>query len=394
MPSPRALRTDQSALSDGALQVPLFTRRPLVALRLRFLLLLHFSLLALLHSLGLLIVFAIQLLQLLLLTALELLLPLWICAVLLKFLLLLRMLLLHLLALRALLLVQFFRFSLVFLLRSGVYARGVRGPCGGRTVFERATAVLRAPTVLRGFHRTSCFLPVLGCSVRRGGPAGLYRPVSPEFAGPRSCRHVWPAVVHRSQQSSVGAGSLLMSGLFRSHRDMVLASSRHFPRSRTSGCSARAAVETNPVDRSVVVDDRGVVGVVYHGDVYVGYGAVVIVSAAPPVAAEEADARVAEAVVNATIEAHFRSPVARVPDVEAFIPTPIPWSPEQTNFRRFYPCARNPEVTVRTISPIARDPDEAGRRANRLYIYGQNRWTDPNGNAHSNFRSGWSRYRQ
>src|SRR5712692_2142028 len=175
---------------------------------------------------------------------------------------------------------------------------------------------------------------------------------------------------------------------------MVLAGNFHFPRCRTSGCSTPAAVETHTVDRGAVVDDRRVVSVVHDGYVYVGYSAIVVVRAASPVAAEEANAGVAEAVVNATVVADFRSPISGVPSINTVIPSPVPWSPEQTDFRRFYPGARNPEIAVRAISPVARDPDEARRRTDRLNIYWQNRRTKPNGDAYSNFRPESSGYRQ
>src|SRR6266702_8069036 len=178
-----------------------------------------------------------------------------------------------------------------------------------------------------------------------------------------------------------------MLRLLRGHRDMMPASRSHFARRRTNGCSARATVKADPVDR------RGV-GVAHNRDVHVGHGAVVVVRAASPVAAEEADAGVAEAVVNAAIEADFRSPVARVPCIKAVFPSPVPWSPEQTDFRREYPCAWNPEIAVRTVSPITRDPNVTGSGTNGLYVNWQHRRTNPNRDAYSNLCSGLNRYRQ
>src|SRR5713226_4947762 len=171
-----------------------------------------------------------------------------------------------------------------------------------------------------------------------------------------------------------------MLRLLRGHRDMMPASRSHFARRRTNGCSARATVKADPVDRGVVVDDGRVVGVAYNRDVNVGHGAVVVVRAASPVAAEEADAGVAEAVVNACIKADF--------------PSPIAWSPEQIDFRREYPRAWNPEIAVRTVSPITRDPNVAGPGTNGLYVDWQHRRTNPNRDAHGNLCSGLNRYRQ
>ncbi len=49
--------------------------------------------------------------------------------------------LLHFLALRILLLVHFFYLSLLLLLQPRIDARGIRGPQGGRTVFEGAPVI-------------------------------------------------------------------------------------------------------------------------------------------------------------------------------------------------------------------------------------------------------------
>src|SRR6267154_2780547 len=143
-------------------------------------------------------------------------------------------------------------------------------------------------------------------------------PVSPpaaavEFAGPRCGGNVWTTVVHRSQQSAVAAGGLLMPRLFRGHGDVVLTGRFHLSRRRTSCGSAPAAIEADA--GAIDVDDRRVVGIVNDGDVHVGYRAIVVVVATSPVAAEKADTGVTKTVVNAAVEADFRSPVAWRPDV-------------------------------------------------------------------------------
>src|SRR6266568_3754507 len=92
--------------------------------------------------------FLLYLIQLLLLAALELLLPRLIRPLTFQFLLLLDVPLLHFLALRILALAHLFTFSLLLLVEPRIDARGVRGPRGGRTVFE-GTSVIR-----RWFPRT------------------------------------------------------------------------------------------------------------------------------------------------------------------------------------------------------------------------------------------------
>src|SRR5260370_7902992 len=166
---------------------------------------------------------------------------------------------------------------------------------------------------------------------------------------------------------------------------MTLASRCHFLRRRTGNGSARAAVKADPFDGAVVVDDCRVVGIVYDGDVHVGHRAIVVIRAASPVAAEKAGTGVAETVVNAAVEADSRSPVARGPSVEAIFERPIPWSPEQTDFRRLHPGAGDPEITVRSIGPIAGNPDVTSLRTDRLHIHWQHPSTNPNADAPSNF---------
>src|SRR5260370_11859587 len=121
------------------------------------------------------------------------------------------------------------------------------------------------------------------------------------------------------------------------HCEMTLVSSGLFLRGRTSGYSAAATVETDPVDRCVVVDDCRVVGVANDGDVHVGDGTVVVERVPSPVAAEIADSGVAETVVNAAIEADSRPPVARITRVEAFFPPPLSSIPHPHTFRRHSP---------------------------------------------------------
>src|SRR6266851_975231 len=153
---------------------------------------------------------------------------------------------------------------------------------------------------------------------------------------------------------------------------MTLAVRCHFLRRRMSSDSAPAAVKADAVD--VVVDDCRVVGVAHNGHVHVGHRAVVVVGATSPVAAEKADTGVAETVVNAAVEADFGSPVARRPSVEAVFEGPIPWSPEETDFRRECPGTRNPDI--------------ARSWADGLRINWQYRRPNPNGDADSNLRSG------
>src|SRR5262249_57598439 len=121
-----------------------------------------------------------------------------------------------------------------------------------------------------------------------------------EFAGPRAGRDIRTAVVHRSEQPAVRSGRFLMLRLHGSHGNVTLVTGLQLLRRWTSRCATRTTVEAHAVDRRVV-DDRCVVGVPHHADVYLGHGAVVVVSASLPVTAEEAGTGAPAAVVDSTI---------------------------------------------------------------------------------------------
>src|SRR5271156_6811245 len=145
------------------------------------------------------------------------------------------------------------------------------------------------------------------------------------------------------------------------------------------------AVETG-VD--VVHNDRPVVDV-GHVHVHVHHRAVIEEGAASPLAAAEAYAAVAEAVVNAAVEADVRSPVASVPAVEAAGKTLVARSPEHAH-RPDYPCAGNPVVAAVVIpSPVTRRPEISWTGADGLCIDGQSRRTDAHRDANSNLCGRW-----
>jgi hypothetical protein len=111
--------------------------------------------------------------------------------------------------------------------------------------------------------------------------------------------------------------------------------------------AARTAAEADVaiVDDGRAIDDGRVdVGVVDHRGVHVHHRRVVSEDTAAPLAAREADAHVAEAVVHAAVVADVRSPIAFMEDVPSAFPAPIVGRPQQTGPGRGYPCAGNPVV--------------------------------------------------
>jgi hypothetical protein len=134
-----------------------------------------------------------------------------------------------------------------------------------------------------------------------------------------------------------------------------------------------------------VVHHRAVVNVGEVPSTEIVHRPVIEESSAPPFAAYKAHAIVAEPVVDPTVEANVRSPIARMKDKGRSTPTPIPGGPQETHLRGHHPSAGNPIVAVyRIIGPITRRPHVPRRRANRLRINWDGRRSDAHRNAYGN----------
>lgn len=88
--------------------------------------------------------------------------------------------------------------------------------------------------------------------------------------------------------------------------------SLYLRRCRPSSDTSTATIEADAT-RCAVHDDRAVnVGVVKDGAVYIDHGGVIAEISAGPAPANEADAAVSKAVVDAAVEANGWSPIAFV----------------------------------------------------------------------------------
>src|SRR4029077_5217173 len=144
--------------------------------------------------------------------------------------------------------------------------------------------------------------------------------------------------------------------------------------------SAVAAVEA---DTGLVVDDVLDVNIADDGDVYVVNGGVVEEGVASPIPAYEADAGIAEAVINAAVETNGWAPETFIPDVNSIAPAPVAGGPKKADGRRQHPHARHPVVAVRPPSPVARRPDIARSWTEWLDIHRQRRRGEVHRNEHS-----------
>jgi hypothetical protein len=105
-----------------------------------------------------------------------------------------------------------------------------------------------------------------------------------------------------------------------------------------------------------VVDHGLVVNIVNARAAHVVHRAVVVEGPVIPISASVANTAIAEAVVDPTVEADMRTPVADIPRIGIAAPAPITGSPEQANLGSHYPRTRHPEVALLTISPVAWRP--------------------------------------
>ena len=146
---------------------------------------------------------------------------------------------------------------------------------------------------------------------------------------------------------------------------------------------ARTAVEADVlvVDDSVLRDNSAVL--VDIGDVdapEIRDGAVVGECSAAPLAADESDAAVAEAVVYSTIEADVGAPVASVPAVNAAREAPVAKGSKERLPWAVAPKRRgNPIVTSVSVGPVAGGPDIARSGERGLHVHGQSGWSNVHG---------------
>src|SRR5580658_5233432 len=116
-------------------------------------------------------------------------------------------------------------------------------------------------------------------------------------------------------------------------RCMLLLCSRIFFRCGARRYPTFAAVIADFVFRGVVGYGL-VVNIVNVRVVHVIHRAVVVKLSVIPISTFIAETSIAEAVVDATVEADVRTPVAAIPSKANTAPTPITGSPEQANCGR------------------------------------------------------------
>src|ERR1019366_373177 len=232
----------------------------------------------------------------------------------------------------------------------------------------------------------------IGWSIRSSCLFGRYSATVIKISRPGCGCDAWLAHARRRALLRVGSGRLRMLSLSGYRRDMSLTRHRLVFRPWTRADSAVATVVADVAH--IVVHHAGVINIVDVGDVHVVHGTVVKKVSAVPTPAFVTLTEIAEAVIDPAVEAYVRTPVAVIENKSVASPTPIGWSPQETDFRRHHPCARHPVVIadVVIVGPVARCPEITVPRTKRLLIDRQGGRAEPNG--HADLRERCCRHRE
>src|ERR1700730_11153143 len=176
------------------------------------------------------------------------------------------------------------------------------------------------------------------------------------------------AHVHGSSLLRISSRRLRMLSLNRDRRNMSLPRRGLFLRCWTPADPAIAAVVT---DMGLVVIDYGrVVHIVNDSFINIVHGAVVEKVVVIPTPAFVALSKITEAIIDPAVETNHRTPITLIKNKTLAAPTPITWSPQETDFRRQHPGAGHPIIIVKVISvgPVAGCPNVAVLWTDRLFI--------------------------
>ena len=198
-------------------------------------------------------------------------------------------------------------------------------------------------------------------------------------------------MIFGGEERFIRAGHALMLQLRRNCRDMLLVSGGFL-----FGCGLRgdAAAATVEAHAGRFIDDDGLfVDVGDRDTAEIVDRAIVGEHAIVPMTALVAQAGIAEAVIDAAVEADMRSPITGGPHVDAVAPAPIARRPQHTDGRRHDPRARNPKIAIRTAGPVAGSPDVTGGGNRRLRVDRQFRRRNIVADA-NNLRDGGDRMRK
>jgi hypothetical protein len=207
-----------------------------------------------------------------------------------------------------------------------------------------------------------------------GSVAGVSARIRPREAWlrrdrPRSRNDRRTTLVNVEELLTVAGSLTLILKLCRHRRDSRAAHGCDLSRSWPNVDSASAAVVGHT--GVVVNDDRAVVDVGDASDIDTVYSTVVVEVISIPIAAVVTDTGVAEAVVDAAVEAYMETPEAAVEAIAVAVEAPVAGCPKRAVVGRSAPRARNPVIAARTPTPIAGCPEIVGFGSLGLFVHRQ-----------------------
>src|ERR1700687_3910159 len=205
-----------------------------------------------------------------------------------------------------------------------------------------------------------------------------------EVGRPSGSGNCGPSMILPSEILAIFTGHMLVLALHRQGRLMPLVHCAFILPRRTRLNPAASAVVANCP--AVVHDHSSVINIPHIGDAHIGHGTVVVNLSSAPFPAVKSLARVSESIVDSTVEADVRSPVACVPQVKPISPTPVSRRPQHAN-GCYHPGAGHPVVAVIIVpSPVARRPEIARAGTDGLCVNRQWRRPHANRDAHGDLR--------
>jgi hypothetical protein len=198
------------------------------------------------------------------------------------------------------------------------------------------------------------------------------------------------AMIDREMLIAVISSFLLVGPLRLRCFEMMIASSR-FLGSSGSGLDSTRAIEADSIICRPIINYRTIyIGIVDDVRIHTPSRGIIPKGVALPSTSGEAGTIITKAIVDPPVISNVPAPITVVPVIEAVAETPITRSPKITRLRNFHPSARNPEITIVSIGPVAWVPKISVVRTRRLVV-GDEGWRgNGNRNSLSKKRSRWA----
>jgi hypothetical protein len=198
------------------------------------------------------------------------------------------------------------------------------------------------------------------------------------------------AMIDREMLIAVISSFLLMGSLRLRCLEMMIASSR-FLGGSGSGLDSTRTIEADAIICCSIINNRTIhIGIVDDVRIHAPSRGIIPEGVALPSTSGEAGTIITKAIVDPPVISNVPAPITVVPMIKAVAETPITRGPKISPLRNFHPSARNPEITIVSIGPVAWIPKISVVRTRRLVV-GDEGWRgNGNRNRLSKKRSRWA----